>query len=394
MGLAEDIMVNVREPLRARGGSRGGLLSKLGPERILCLVLMAALMHSWASDMSETLPRMCFLLEGNSKTTSKENGGLAEIIANKEESSPPRAKLALEFPKARTPFSKMTETWTPLSKTCLDNNFAQFDNDLFPATMGSPRIHLQQTLVRKLPLNKLEIGPFTNPILRGDPSIKYFEILNKEKLVERAKTIGLAVKNAVDIDYVHPSGDLSSIPDKKNFSLVVSSHVLEHQLDMVQHFAHVGELLDDGGYYFLIVPDKRFCFDHAIPESTIADVLDDHFSGRAAATNHELRSVIEHRALTQHNNAGMHWQGKHGPLYSADIVSRIVGSFQEYATAEANGGFVDVHTYQFTPQGLAFMVDILYELGLTDLRVHRLYETLENKIEFCLVLKKCSSSAS
>ena len=35
----------------------------------------------------------------------------------------------------------------------------------------------------------LEIGPFFNPLLRG-PNVRYFDVLPREKLVERATSIG------------------------------------------------------------------------------------------------------------------------------------------------------------------------------------------------------------
>jgi len=94
--------------------------------------------------------------------------------------------------------------------------------------------------------------------------------------------------------------------------------------------------------------------------------------------------------LTAHNDPERHWSGDDGLQYS-EIINRIKGAIVEYEQGKKEGKYVDVHNYQFTPQSLAFLADTLYGLGLTELRVHRLYETVTNTFEFCIVLKKYSS---
>ena len=72
----------------------------------------------------------------------------------------------------------------------------------------------------------LEVGPFTNPTLRG-PNVKYFDVMDKQGLINRANAIGYVYTVPVDIDYVSSTGDLS-IVDKK-FDFCLSSHCVEHQ---------------------------------------------------------------------------------------------------------------------------------------------------------------------
>jgi hypothetical protein len=240
----------------------------------------------------------------------------------------------------------------------------------------------------------LELGPFTNPILLkadGGAEVKYFDVLDQQALLERAGRVGYPVINSVPIDYVSPNGDLASVPDKGTFQMILSSHVLEHQLSLVYHLNAVASLLtDDGGYYLAIVPDKRYCFDHYVSESSIADVLDDFENQRHNASSHSLRSLIETRTMT-HNSAQEHWksgeQQNHGPRYKDK--SLFGAAMQEFREAKESGKYLDVHNYQFVPQGLAHIVDMLYEMGLTKLRVHRLYETVLDHFEFGIVLKKC-----
>jgi hypothetical protein len=103
-----------------------------------------------------------------------------------------------------------------------------------------------------------------------------------------------------------------------------------------------------------------------------------------------MRSVVEHRALTVHNDVTRHWSGLSGAVYPNNLVERLLNSVAEYDQGMAEKKYIDVHNYHFTPQSLAFIVDTVYNLGLTNMRVHRLYETLEGRFEFGVVLKKCA----
>ena len=86
----------------------------------------------------------------------------------------------------------------------------------------------------------------------------------------------------------------------EEFDAVLSSHCIEHQPDLVHHLQQVQhKLKNDGGRYFILIPDKRYCFDKHIAPSTIAEVVQAHEEHR---TVHTLRSVIEHLSLT--NNIG------------------------------------------------------------------------------------------
>jgi hypothetical protein len=91
----------------------------------------------------------------------------------------------------------------------------------------------------------LELGPFTNPILlksNQSGEVKYFDVLDQQALLERAGRLGYPVVNSVPIDYVSPNGDLASVPDKAAFQMILSSHVLEHQLSLVYHLNAVARV--------------------------------------------------------------------------------------------------------------------------------------------------------
>ena len=227
----------------------------------------------------------------------------------------------------------------------------------------------------------LEIGPFCNPALKG-VNVRYFDVLDAEGLAARAVHTDYQNKTIPEIHYVSPIGDLSVVGD--TFPAVFGSHNIEHHPDLIYHLNQVETLLADGGYYYLIIPDKRYCFDHFIAESTIAQVIDAHMERRRT---HRLCSIIEHRALTTHNDPMRHWRRDH---VGADPLQKLVSGTQtaieEYRRAQ--GGYVDVHAWQFTPESFRNIVHCLGQLNFIRLSVERVYNTPFGRCEFTAILKK------
>jgi SAM-dependent methyltransferase len=228
-------------------------------------------------------------------------------------------------------------------------------------------------------VDALEIGPFFQPLLTG-PNVRFFDVLSQADLTTRARAIGEVQTNAPVIDFVSPTGDLSIVD--QSFSYVLSSHCLEHQPDMIAHLKQVERILQPGGQYFILVPDKRYCFDAFISESTIAEVLDAHHARRQT---HLLKSVIEHRALTTHNDSARHWVGDHGPRFQ-NHAARVEGAIREYEAA--NGAYIDVHAWYLTPGNASSLMTTLRYLGYINLELERVYPSRRPANEFWMVLRK------
>jgi SAM-dependent methyltransferase len=225
----------------------------------------------------------------------------------------------------------------------------------------------------------LEIGPFNAPLKKG-PNVKYFDVLDRNALIARAKQIGYDPATIPEIDFVEPNGNLEAISG--TFDYIVSSHVVEHQPNLIKHLTDAYNLLAAGGYYFVIVPDKRYCFDHFIPESNLAQVIDAHIN---RLTRHPLARVIEHRALTTHNDPLRHWQGDHGERH-ASLKARYQSAASEYQ--QSQGGYIDVHGWYFTPVSFRHIIDGLRQIGLTSFTPIRVYPTLYAEFEFRTILQK------
>ena len=132
--------------------------------------------------------------------------------------------------------------------------------------------------------------------------------------------------------------------------------------------------------YFLIIPDKRYCFDALLPVSSISKIIEYHIEKKII---HAPSSILEHRALTTHNDPIRHWKGDNNNDY--DIVERL-----RYAIKEIKNNpkkYIDVHSWQFTPKSFCNILELLYSLKYTKLRIERCYPTILNSNEFFVILK-------
>lgn len=224
----------------------------------------------------------------------------------------------------------------------------------------------------------LEIGPLDNPMLRG-PNISYADYFSFEELKKKATTHGRSAETVPNIDYVLGEMTLSDIP--KKFGAVLSSHCIEHQTDLIRHLQDVQKLLNDGGRYFALIPDKRYCFDAFKSETTIGEIIDAHEN---RMTVHPLSKVIAHFASMSHNRHVDHWDQ---PVTSVPPIETAKIRKAINTWRESEGRYLDVHGIYFTPDSFREIMRLLRELGYIDLHIERLYPTRFRKNEFWAVLQ-------
>jgi len=225
----------------------------------------------------------------------------------------------------------------------------------------------------------LEIGPSIFPRIRGK-NVKYADICDQETLKKRFqnKFPGETLPEKPFVDYVCHEARLPEIIEK--FDIVYSGHCIEHQLCLIRHLEDIYNILNFGGHYLLTIPDKRYCFDHFLSESTIADVLEAYYN---PIQKHSLKSVIEHRSMVTHNNAQNHWSGKHGrPIYENNLES-VKKAIKVYQSKD-----LDVHKWQFHPNHFEKLYSNLFHLGYAKFELINVYNTMKNKFDFNVVLRK------
>lgn len=235
----------------------------------------------------------------------------------------------------------------------------------------------------------LEIGPFCSPLLTGK-NVKYFDVLNKEQLLARAKKLGLSSHKVPEIDYVEPNGNISVIKDR--FDGLVSSHNIEHQPDLINHLKDAAKLLKKGGVYNLIIPHSKYCFDASLPLTKISEIFNAYYEKRNV---HSVGSVIEHRALTTHNDTKEHWKNTkslHQSSYESHILNngldfaKIKQALSEYE--KSKGEYIDVHAWQFTPVSFSAIIKCLIDLKIIPYSAIRVFGPVKDRNEFIAIIKK------
>lgn len=227
----------------------------------------------------------------------------------------------------------------------------------------------------------LEISPFSNPLISGE-NVHYFDVLSADELKSRASLLKQGYNpNTVPetIHYVSKNGDLSIITNKYDF--VVSAHVIEHTTDIVQHLICVENILKHGGQYIVLIPDKRFMFDHFKPETNIADILDAYYINSKRPS---LKTIILQSTFSTHNDMVEHWAGNHGKTPS-DIELLIKQAVKAYQEVDS---YLDVHNWYFTCSSFIACAKLLKNLEYISMTITESYDTQLNSSEFFIVFSK------
>ncbi|SFT16267.1 hypothetical protein SAMN04488040_3513 [Sulfitobacter marinus] len=244
------------------------------------------------------------------------------------------------------------------------------------------RENLVQTLGKKGLC--LEIGAYFRPIITGE-NARYFDVFDAQELRERAKRDpdpNVTEHSVPDIHYTDPDGDISII--KETFTDVVTSHCIEHQPDLIAHLEKIYDLLEDGGRYVAIVPDKRYCFDHFSPVTSLGNVLEASFEQRE---RHSLSSIVNLYGTSTHNDPTRHWRGDHfDEGYHATITQRAQHALTLYGPS--NGSYVDCHAWCFTPDSFAQICSTLYQMKKIRLRLEAVGDTRVNTLEFSAIFRR------
>ena len=246
------------------------------------------------------------------------------------------------------------------------------------------KIQSRQNFLDAMKINgkMLEIGPLDKPQLdQHSPNYYSVDVFTKEQLIKNyGHDPSVNKEKIIEPSYIISNNDYSQI--KERFNCIFSSHSIEHVPCVVTFLNNLGGLLADDGYIYLIIPDKRYCFDHFKHDTDIFDVLQSyHEKNYRPRLVDVLRFTIQHT----HNNCVDHWDNKHGVAGGRSELLRLYpGLSQLYNT----GTYIDAHVSYFTPENFMEIVDILNEMKLVNVQIHKMYHTFRNNLEFYVILKK------
>jgi SAM-dependent methyltransferase len=234
----------------------------------------------------------------------------------------------------------------------------------------------------------LEIGPLCTPSFPPERGrIEYMDIMPTAELRKLAASYEWGDPEKVpEITYVWRGEPYASLVRHKP-DIVFSSHNIEHQPCLLTQLRNVASILQPGGRMFLVVPDRRYCFDHYMPDSTIADVIE---AWRERRTQPGALVRLRYRLLHTHNETAAHWTGDHGidPRWVNPDPARAA-LIRELAEApRISDGYDDVHCWFFTPMSFRLLIEQLSAAGLSSMRVERVYPTVRGLNEFFAVLRR------
>jgi SAM-dependent methyltransferase len=204
---------------------------------------------------------------------------------------------------------------------------------------------------------------------------------DREGLVAKYRDFAQYDMDAIEeVDYVLTDGvSLVDVVDEK-FDLVYASHVVEHSTSLIHFVQECAQLLEPDGVLALVVPDSRYCFDHFRERSSIGRVIDTFHSRPAVHTVGTLTEfglyAVKHRGSTS-------WLAGHRGSYS---MVRDTEEARELAVRAADGTYVDVHNWVFTPNHLRLLLQDLHGLDYLDLVECYFHDTVGH--EFFLNLRR------
>lgn len=233
----------------------------------------------------------------------------------------------------------------------------------------------------------LEVGPSHNPITSKKRGFRVdiLDHLNAEELREKYRKKNVDVSLIEEVDFVWRGEPYSELIGRIDFyDWIIASHVIEHTPDLIGFLRECEKLLKVDGVLSLVIPDKRYCFDYFVPETTTGALLDAFYEKRVRRTPGQ---VFDHIANASRNNGNVGWSFELGP---PDTLAFEFSEAQKALNEATHSDvYIDGHSWRFTPQLFIHTIFDLQKLGLINLSIEKTFPT--SGCEFYVTLKKKST---
>jgi predicted SAM-dependent methyltransferase len=267
----------------------------------------------------------------------------------------------------------------------------------------------------------IEIGAFYNPVVPKSEgwNTTTVDILSKEELL-----------NAIDLErretYRKRTEDVDIIWDWKNKSLheevinkiggnldyVISSHSIEHIVDLLGFIKSCSNILKPEGVFNLAIPDLRYTFDFFRNPSSLGQVLSVHnnklkrhysevYLDAIVNQAHALVKVKVEDLHDEYNPYPVVRTGFTGTsswvldpvIYTLEKVTLLDQKFEDswkmYQNDLVSEKHMDCHNWVFTPTSFKLLIFDLYTLGIIDFQVNKMvYDDSTIGSEFFVQLVK------
>jgi hypothetical protein len=229
----------------------------------------------------------------------------------------------------------------------------------------------------------LEIGAFDSPTFIRDlgDRARYLDWFSSDELYSQHKdNPRRLVSNIVDVDYVIKSHRFADQISER-FDLIAAAHVIEHVADVVSWLQQLQSLLTERGNIYLSIPDRRYTFDYYRRTSPLLDIIRAYEERLERPNKWQIADSIYHHVRVDLDAL---WAGQPPPSFQPrfgwqDTLARAERAARTYA---------DVHCWVFTPESFGATMTGLWDCGLIDLRVQRLFPTARGANEFAAFLER------
>ena len=229
---------------------------------------------------------------------------------------------------------------------------------------GSHSMNRQNKVLKHININGhgLEIGPSHNPIAPKKEGYKVdiIDHMSRKQLIIKYKDHNVNLENIEEVDFVWQGESYSELTGKKkHYDWIIASHMIEHTPDLIGFLKDCDTILKDNGVISLIIPDKRYCFDHHRPNTGISKIIDHHFQ----KTNiHTPGTVAEYFLNVVSIDGNIAWNA--GTTGKYNFVHTLENAIQEMNAVLNENKYLDVHSWCFVPHSFRLIINDLFHLGL------------------------------
>jgi len=232
----------------------------------------------------------------------------------------------------------------------------------------------------------LEIGPSHNPIAPRSKgfNVEILDHMSSTELKHKYRDHNVNLDNIEEVDYVWNGQPLPELVGKTAcYDYIIASHVIEHVPDLISFLQQCEALLKPGGTLSLVIPDKRYCFDHFDSVTQTGEVLDAWANKRKRPSPGK---VFDHIANAAKKNGNIAWNDNSNGLI--ELVHELQDAKNLWLHASNHMDYIDVHCWRFVPASFRLILNDLQFLKLVGLEVLTEFDTVGCEFFMSLGLRK------
>lgn len=232
----------------------------------------------------------------------------------------------------------------------------------------------------------LEIGPLDRPIVAraNDRQVFYLDHCSTPQLKAKYESNpAIRQDGIVEVDFVSQDGSLSkaAIGDL-SFDCIVASHVIEHVPNLVGWLSDCCAALTPGGALALVIPDRRYTFDHFRRTTPRAWIEAAHVGDYKRPG---LDQVCDHFGNVAKIDTADVWAGRDVSQAPRHHDARWLSA----AIADWNAGaYIDCHSWVFEHDGFAELIGWISTRFSINLKLRKITPPVRGQLEFYAQLIK------